>query len=101
MSNVILLGVLVLSLLAATLVTWGVYLSIMQLKYARDKGTLTLGSKIFVYPWLVFWLALDIAFNLVIGTILFLEPPREVLFTSRVSRLNDDPPFDPAGRHCR
>jgi hypothetical protein len=96
--------------------TWGFYLSIMHLKSARDQGRLTVGARILGYPWLVVGLVVDVLFNLIVGSIMFLEPPRELLFTSRVSRLNDQrgwrgalarwvckellDPFDPAGRHC-
>jgi hypothetical protein len=98
-------------------VTWGFYLSVMHLKAARDAGMLTPAAKALGYPWLAVGLVVDAVFNAVIGTVLFVEPPREVLFTSRVSRhacgagwrarlarwicseLLD--PFDPAGRHCK
>lgn len=97
--------------------TWGLYLSVMHLKAARDAGRLTLAAKVLGYPWLALALVVDVLFNLVTGTLLFLERPRELLFTSRVSRLNDRPgwrgdlarwfcrelldPFDPSGGHCR
>lgn len=91
--------------------------TVMHLKAARDAGRLTPAAKVLGYPWLVAGVLIDAAFNLVTGTLLFLELPRELLFTSRVSRLNDHAgwrgnlarwfcrelldPFDPAGRHCR
>lgn len=103
-------------ILLSIVLTWGLYLSVMHLKAARDAGRLTLGAKIFGYPWLALALVVDVLFNLVTGTLLFLELPRELLFTSRVSRWNDRPgwrgdlarwfcaqlldPFD-AGGHCR
>lgn len=103
-------------ILLAMWFTWGIYLTIMHLKTARDSGKLTPAAKIFAYPWAVLFLFMDVAFNLVVGTIIFLEPPREWLFTARVSRLNDGDdwrgklatflctqlldPFDPDGRHC-
>lgn len=96
--------------------TWGAYLSVMHLKVARDAGKLTPAAKALGYPWLAVGLVLDVVFNAVIGSLVFLEPPREWLFTSRVSRWNDEPgrrgdlarwicnelldPFD-AGGHCR
>lgn len=98
-------------------VAWGWYLSIMHLKSAHDQGKLTLAAKILGYPWLIAGLAFDVLFNLIVGSLLFLERPRELLFTSRVRRhatgssrwrrrlailicreLLD--PFDPAGKHC-
>jgi len=108
----------VVGVLLAILFTWGGYLSIMHLKSARDQGRLTFGAKILGYPWLAIGLVADVLFNVIVGSLLFLEPPRELLFTSRVSRLNDSnswrgklarwfcrellDPFDPdSDGHCR
>lgn len=98
-------------------ITWGWYLSIMHLKTARDHGKLTKAAKVIAYPWLAVGLLVDALFNIVVGSIVFAERPREFLFTTRVSRLNDGSgwrgklsrwfckelldPFDPAGKHCR
>lgn len=106
---------LILSLPLLLYLTWGAYLLIMHLKVVRDAGKLTLAAKVLGYPWLAVGLVLDIIFNVVIGSLIFLERPREWLFTSRVSRWNDEPgrrgslarwicvelldPFD-AGGHC-
>lgn len=103
--------------LLSIVLTWGLYLSVMHLKAARDAGRLTLGAKLLGYPWLALALVVDVLFNLVTGTLLFLELPRELLFTSRVSRHLDRAgwrgdlarwfcrelldPFDPSGGHCR
>ena len=112
-------GVLYFALLVivATMLTWSWYLSVMHLKSARNRGVLTPAAKILGYPWLVIGLLVDVAFNVVIGSMVFVELPRELLFTTRVSRLNDRDdwrgrlarwfcsqlldPFDPAGSHCR
>lgn len=96
---------------------WTFYLAVMHLDTARRQGTLTTAAKIAGYPVLLAGLAIDAAFNATWGSLIFLEPPRELLFTARVSRLNDDTgwrgrlacwiclelldPFDPRGRHCR
>lgn len=102
---------------AAVPVVWAWYLSVMHLASARDAGRLTPAAKALGYPWLALGLAVDAVFNAVHGTVLFAELPREVLFTSRVTRLSARAdwrgrlarwictqlldPFDPAGRHCR
>lgn len=96
---------------------WTFYLAVMHLDTARRRGTLTTAAKVIGYPLLAVGLALDVLFNALWGSLLFLEPPRELLFTARVSRLNDDTgwrgklacwiclelldPFDPSGKHCR
>lgn len=102
---------------AAVPVVWAWYLSVMHLATARAAGRLTPAAKALGYPWLALGLAVDAAFNAVHGTVMFMEPPRELLFTSRVTRLSARAdwrgrmarwictqlldPFDPAGRHCR
>lgn len=64
--------------------TWIFYLAFMNLKDNRDK--LTPGLKKIMTPWLVVGLALDVVFNVIYGTIVFRELPRELLFTSRCQR---------------
>lgn len=96
---------------------WTLYLAVMHLDTARRRGALTRAAKAIGYPILAVGLAVDVLFNVLWGSLLFLEPPRELLFTKRISRLNDDAgwrgrlacwiclelldPFDPRGRHCR
>lgn len=107
---------LILTLVVLSWLTWGVYLSVIHLKEARDTGRLTTMAKVLGYPWLAVALVLDVLFNFIVGSILFVEPPKEFLFTTRVSRWNDKKgrrgdiarwfcselldPFD-AGSHCR
>lgn len=97
--------------------TWSLYLAVMHLKTARNSGKLTTAAKVMGYPWLVVGYVIDVLFNAVIGSVIFFELPRELLFTSRVSRLNDSDgwrgrlarwvctqlldPFDPDGKHCQ
>jgi hypothetical protein len=70
--------------------TWVFYLAIMNLD--RNKKKLTVWAKVFGYPVLLVGLVLDVLFNAVIGSVLFLELPRldlgEWLFSGRVSRWN-------------
>lgn len=65
--------------------TWIFFLAAMSLKKARDAGRMTNAAKFFGYG--VMWIGkpLDFVFN-VASSFLFLELPREWLFTSRVSR---------------
>lgn len=96
---------------------WTLYLAVMHLDTARRQGQLTMAAKVAGYPVLLVALAVDVLFNATWGSLLFLEPPRELLFTHRISRLNDATgwrgrlacwfclelldPFDPRGKHCR
>lgn len=93
---------------------WPLYLAGMNLK--RNKDKLTWETKIIAYPLFVFGLFWDMIFNFTYGTIIYIEIPKELLFTARCERhlktksfrgkiahwhcskwLN---PFDPDGTHC-
>lgn len=98
--------------------TWLQYLAIMTLSRARDAGTLpgpaaTIGTAILCIGYLC-----DFLLNVLVGTILFLELPREWLLSPRVARLQKGDagyrqtvaawicvnlldPFDPSGCHCK
>jgi len=110
----ILIAALVILYLTAT--TWERYLAIMALKRARDRGTLTTTSKVFGYPILARGVLMDVLYNVVVGTVIFVDVPREWMFTSRLQRyiraggwrgkvaywmchrlLNA---YDPDGNHC-
>lgn len=104
---------------AAVLVwlTWGAYVAIMHMDLRRDElGT---AAKVFGYPWLWLGLVLDAALSVFVGTLVFLDPPRELLLTARLKRyINTSPvgswrerlaswictnlldPFDKRGDHC-
>ena len=67
--------------------TWIFYVAFMHLKEheheVKDKlGILWYG----LAPIFIFALLLDVLFNFIWGTIIFLEIPRELLFTSRCQR---------------
>ncbi|HWI02407.1 MAG TPA: hypothetical protein VNT52_01015 [Acidimicrobiales bacterium] len=103
---------------AAWLLLWLFYLAVMALKNARNRGTLTPIGKAFGYPVLFVGLALNVAANLTLYSVLLLELPKrgEWLVSQRTKRhfrhghgwrqkvaafiavhfLN---PFDPAGTH--
>jgi len=68
--------------------TWLFYVAFMHLKEHKDqvKGKLGIIWK-GLYPFFIVGLLLDVLFNFIIGTIYFLELPREWLFTSRCQRL--------------
>ncbi len=96
--------------------TWVHYLAVMNL--SRNRNKLTPFARFWAYSVLAVGYPLDMLFNLIFGTIFFVEPPKELLFTGRCSRLIDEDdgwrrdlakwfcrnmldPFDPKGIHCR
>lgn len=106
-------------LILAMELTWISYLSMMPLKRNYKQGTLNTINKIFGYPWLAIFILIDFLFNIIVGTIIFLDIPRDFLFTKRLVRYltyNHTnwrhkmaryfctqflDPFDPDGFHCQ
>lgn len=66
--------------------TTGLYVLVMHAKKLRDASGLNLFWTVSLLPWAVLAVALDVLFNLVVGTICFAELPHEWLFTHRVQR---------------
>ena len=66
------------------LLPWGMYLAVMNLIEAKHK--LTLPAKIFAYPLAAVGICIDFLTNLIVGSILFLDIPREWLLTARLQR---------------
>lgn len=105
---------IILGVVVFTFFTWGMYLSVMNLM--RVKETLSTETKFFAYPLAAVGVLADFLYNIVVGTVIFLEPPREWLLTARLKRhLGEDgykgnlarwlcrhllDPFDPKGTHC-
>lgn len=95
-------------------VTWLYFLAVMNLD--RKKDELTLPAKVFAWPIFIVGFALDVSFNLTVGTLSFLELPHELTFSERCSRhINEGGwrgdvarwwcdnylnPFDKSGKHC-
>ncbi len=103
---------------ASFYVLWMLYLAVMNLKGARDEGTLIKPVYYLGIPILYAGYLLDIAFNWVYGTVLFIQVPREAVLTSRLKKnihnegwrgdlarwmcVNLLSPFDPDPRgHCK
>lgn len=94
--------------------TWVSYLSVMNLM--RVRATLKWQTLIFAYPIAAVGIVADFLCNVVIGTVLFLALPKDLLLTKRLKRYleRDDfrgsiahwiceyllDPFDPKGSHC-
>ena len=65
-------------------ITWISYLAVMHLKHNKDKITTTI--KVATAPILSLLILIYIATNLILGSILFLEWPKTLQFTSRCQR---------------
>lgn len=62
------------------------YTSVMAFRLAKKENKLTGASKFFGYQILFVGLIIDVIFNVIIGTMVFLELPKEALFTGRCER---------------
>ena len=96
---------------------WIFYLAVMNLKRARDAGSMTRTALWFGYPVLFAGLLCDLFVNVVIATLIFADLPRELTVTRRLKRyvttrpgtwranaaawfaLNLLDSFDPSGKH--
>ena len=101
--------------LGASYALWLFFLAVMNLKGARDAGTLGPVAYKLGVPILIVGYALDFAVNVVVLSVAMLEPPRETTVTARLKRHRDAggwrgrlsrflaahllDPFDPDGRH--
>lgn len=65
------------------------FVAVMHAKLLREKDELSLFWKVNLLPAAVIGYFLDVAFNLVVGTILYREIPRELTFTERCRRHKD------------
>lgn len=79
-------------LLLSPWLLWMLYACVMRLKQVRDAGKLTLAMKVFGYPALFVGLAIDFVVNVVFGTLVFLQLPREMTLSTRLWRLSNGEP---------
>lgn len=103
---------------ASLYLLWVMYLAVMSLARARDAGALSNTALILGYPLFAVGVVFNVLVNWLILSVVFLEFPRESMFTHRVSRhciggtgwrkriacwichdLLDA--FDPNGKHCK
>lgn len=68
---------------------WVMFVCVMRLKMLREAGQLTTAMKVFGYPTLAVGLVLDLFVNVVFGSLVFLEIPREFTLSSRLWRLSN------------
>ncbi len=97
----------ILDLTLRELVGWGVgllavlfllYVVIMRLKRRRDRGDLSARHYVLAAAVLPFGIGLDAFWNVVFGTIFFVDPPREWLLTARLQRYKREQPKAWRGR---
>jgi hypothetical protein len=96
---------------------WLFYLAVMNLYRAKKDSTISKVALVLGYPILIVGVLLDLIVNVVIMSIVFLELPRELLVTQRLTRLIQSGfswranlaywichhflnAFDPSGDHC-
>lgn len=103
---------------ALVYLTWVHYLAIMRAQEVRDSGKLKKVTEKVAIVMLGIGYLLDFTLNVTLGTLLFLEFPKEALLSPRVARhklegkgyrkklagwICDNllDPFDPSGCHCK
>jgi hypothetical protein len=97
-------------------VTWTLYVAVMQLK--KHFKAMHIVAKAFAVPVVVLGVAFDFVLNVTVGSVIFLDPPREWLLTARLKRYHGNAAsgwrgktaewictnlldqFDPDGDHC-
>lgn len=96
---------------------WLAYIGVMGIYRAQLTKRLSPTTLTLLFPFVLLGLLMDVAANIVIAPVLFLDPPREWLVTSRLIRyLKTDTGwrnklagavcenlldvFDPTGKHC-
>lgn len=81
------LAMLAIGMLALLYATYLHFAAVMNLMRVREANELTVAAKVLGYPMLYIGLVLDFLFNITWGSLLFLELPKELLFSGRVTRL--------------
>ena len=113
------IGTVLLSLLGLfilTLSTWVTYLAAMNFDRVRKEVGVSKVAEIFAMIMLGPGILMDVLLNLFVGTLLFVQIPKEWLFTGRMKRNKDRTdwrgklargickdlldPFDPDCKHC-
>lgn len=105
------------ALLVSPWLLWALYVMVMGVYRAHLSRRLSATAKILAAPWVVLGFAVDVLVNITFASVMFLEPPKELLVTTRLQRhasashgwqrdlatwicshLLDV--FDPTGNHC-
>ncbi len=96
---------------------WMLFLAVMNLRAAKERGTLPKAALVLALPVVALAVLLDVVVNATLGTLIFLDLPKEWTLSERLSRylplstwrgvaalwigaaLLD--PFDPSGSHLK
>ena len=96
---------------------WGLFVLVMGLYRAHLEKRLSVYAYVLGAPFLAAGYIIDVVANLVIATSVFMELPKELLVTDRLTRYNEGnygwrskvakfvcenllDVFDPSGKHC-
>lgn len=79
---------IILGYLAIAYVLWVMFLAVMSLANTWDH--LPMFVKVMAIPAVLVAVTIDIMFN-IISTVIFFDPPREAMFTQRMSRYKKTP----------
>jgi hypothetical protein len=96
---------------------WALYVMVMGIYRAHLDKRLTPTTRVLAAPWVALGFAIDILVNFTFASVVFLEPPGELLVTSRLQRHSKAAfgwrrdlsvwvcshlldVFDPTGNHC-
>lgn len=105
------------TVIAALWLFYVFYVFTMGVYRVQLAGKLTGLSKVLLMPFVVVAVLMDVACQMTVATVVFLELPKELLVTARLQRyiVGDDgwrkkvavyicnnllDPFDPNGKHC-
>lgn len=77
-----------------------VFCGLMALKRAQRAGQLTKWMKVLGYPWLVVGAPLDVGLNVLWGSVIFKELPREWTFSARLWRWSNQTEDDARRRRA-
>jgi len=82
------MGLIVFSLAITGLIaiSFLLYVAVMKLQELKDLGKLTWKHWTIGIPVLIVGIILDVILNVIVGSLLFKELPREFLFTARLDR---------------
>lgn len=108
---------IIVSILLSIWALWMLYVFTMGLYRLKLKNELKGINLIMGWPIVILGFVVDIIVNIVAGSLIFLDPPKELLMTSRLKRYVDKDMgwrnklassicinmldiFDPKGKHC-